>query len=75
MNITRLTRRQAFRLAGAGALALHAGAAPSGKPLRGIFPIAQTPFLDNGGLDVETLAARAAMSPRSFHRHMRGTKR
>lgn len=55
MTITRMTRREALRMAGVGALALNAGAAPSGRPLRGIFPIAQTPFHDNGELDLETL--------------------
>jgi 4-hydroxy-tetrahydrodipicolinate synthase len=52
---TDLTRRHALRLAGFGLFALQAGASPGGKPLRGIFPIAQTPFLDNGDLDIETL--------------------
>lgn len=50
-----MTRRAALRLAGASALALQAGAAKSGKPLRGIFPIAQTPFLADGSLDIPTL--------------------
>lgn len=48
-------RRRFLRTISLGAFALHAGAAPSGKPLRGIFPIAQTPFLATGELDIETL--------------------
>lgn len=49
----KLTRRHMLETI--SAFALHAGAAPSGRPLRGIFPIAQTPFLDDGGLDIPTL--------------------
>lgn len=30
---------------------------PSAKPLRGIFPIAQSPFTDSGKLDIDTLVA------------------
>lgn len=55
MSRTLLTRRHLCRIATAGAFALQAGAAPSGRPLRGIFPIAQTPFLTSGGLDIDTL--------------------
>jgi 4-hydroxy-tetrahydrodipicolinate synthase len=56
MRIPNLTsRRRFFQTLGSGALALHATAAPSGRPLRGIFPIAQTPFLESGGLDIDTL--------------------
>jgi len=42
-----------------GALWLPAPAAagPGGKPLRGIFPIAQTPFTDAGDLDLDCLIA------------------
>jgi dihydrodipicolinate synthase/N-acetylneuraminate lyase len=47
-----LRRREFIALLGAGAL----GAAP-GKPLRGIFPIAQTPFTDANRLDLNALAA------------------
>ncbi len=50
-----LPRRQFLQLAAAGALTLDAPAAPTGKPLRGIFPIGQTPFTTAGALDVETL--------------------
>lgn len=49
------TSRRHFLAAVGGVLAMDAGAARSGRPLRGIFPIAQTPFLPGGGLDVETL--------------------
>jgi dihydrodipicolinate synthase/N-acetylneuraminate lyase len=45
-----MTRRAWLLLAGMGALR---GA--SGRPLRGIFPIAQTPFTPAGALDVESL--------------------
>jgi len=55
MEMSDLARRQFLRKAGLGIFALQAGAAPSGRPLRGIFPIAQTPFLTSGELDVETL--------------------
>ncbi len=48
-------RRQLLRLLGAGALYANAGMAQSGKALKGIFPIAQTPFTDRGALDVEIL--------------------
>ncbi len=50
-----LQRRQFLQLAAAGVFALDANAAPSGRPLRGIFPIAQTPFTATDTLDIETL--------------------
>ena len=40
---------------GAGAVSLHSTAAAA-KPLRGIFPIAQTPFTDSNQLDLDVLA-------------------
>ena len=52
------SRRRFLSTACAGVLTLHAAEEPAARrrPLRGIFPIAQTPFLDGGGeLDVETL--------------------
>src|SRR5262245_18491519 len=51
----RLSRRNFLGLVGAGVYHLTAAAAPSGRPLRGIFPIGQTPFMENGKLDVDTL--------------------
>lgn len=53
-------RREFLHLLGAGTLGAAAGPAavsgPTGKPLCGIFPIAQTPFTGSGKLDVDTLA-------------------
>jgi len=49
-------RRRDF-LSFLGSAAVHASAGPAGKPLRGIFPIAQTPFTEGGKLDLEALAA------------------
>lgn len=46
-----LRRREFLALLGAGALA-----ARPGKPLRGIFPIAQTPFTAANALDLDALA-------------------
>ncbi len=46
-----LRRREFLALLGAGAFG-----APSGKPLRGIFPIAQTPFTNADRLDLDALA-------------------
>jgi 4-hydroxy-tetrahydrodipicolinate synthase len=59
MKLDRLPRR-AFLLGGP-ALALPALGAESAAPrrLRGIFPIAQTPFTTSDKLDVEALAAQA----------------
>ena len=55
-----IERRDFLRLCGAGALALvlpgDSRSAAAGKPLRGIFPIAQTPFTSAGALDVDALA-------------------
>lgn len=48
-----MRRREFIALLGAGAL----GAAAPGKPLRGIFPIAQTPFTDSNRLDLDALAS------------------
>lgn len=55
-------RRQFLRLAGAGAIGLvlpldrtRAAQSPREKPLRGIFPIAQTPFTESDKLDLDSL--------------------
>lgn len=57
------SRRGFLKLLGAGALGLalpggrmSANQNSSSKPLRGIFPIAQTPFTDSGELDLDALA-------------------
>jgi len=60
-------RRAFLRLAGTGLLAqgvfsltgslAWADSSPHSKPLRGIFPIAQTPFTANDKLDLDALAA------------------
>ncbi len=50
-----MTRRELLALAGAS-LVFADETAPR-KPLRGIFPIAQTPFTESGKLDLDTLAA------------------
>jgi 4-hydroxy-tetrahydrodipicolinate synthase len=50
-----LSRRSFLALTGAGVYRFNATAAPSGRSLRGIFPIAQTPFAASGQLDVEVL--------------------
>jgi len=52
-----LRRREFIALLGAAALPRAAGAAKSGdKELRGIFPIAQTPFTESNRLDLEAMA-------------------
>src|SRR5438045_9736509 len=56
-----MIRRRDFLSAGAAALAFGAafertGAAAPAKTLRGIFPIAQTPFTASNKLDVDSLA-------------------
>lgn len=51
-----LDRRQ-FLGAAAGALFLSQNARAAGKPLRGIFPIMQTPFTEAGAIDHEDLAS------------------
>ncbi|MCE5309850.1 MAG: dihydrodipicolinate synthase family protein [Acidobacteriales bacterium] len=55
-----LVRREFLRLLGAGTVGATVRPAvvsgPTGKPLAGIFPIAQTPFTGSGKLDVDTLA-------------------
>jgi dihydrodipicolinate synthase/N-acetylneuraminate lyase len=53
------TRRQVLQMLGAGALSLACPAAPGSKPLRGIFPIAQSPFTDSDKLDVDCLVEQA----------------
>src|SRR5579872_3084499 len=50
-----LPRRRFLHMLGAGAVSLHSSAATA-KPLRGIFPIAQTPFTDSNQLDLGVLA-------------------
>jgi len=54
------TRRSFLRAVSAGALGLRfANAAPGqGRPLRGIFPIAQTPFTASDKLDIDALVAQ-----------------
>jgi 4-hydroxy-tetrahydrodipicolinate synthase len=47
-------RRQFLQILGSGAIALAAPASGS-KPLRGIFPIAQSPFTDSDKLDLDCL--------------------
>ncbi|MEO8128631.1 MAG: dihydrodipicolinate synthase family protein [Bryobacteraceae bacterium] len=50
------SRRSFIQLLASGSLSLAAPAVnPTAKPLRGIFPIAQTPFTDSDKLDTETL--------------------
>jgi dihydrodipicolinate synthase/N-acetylneuraminate lyase len=50
------TRRSFVQILAGGSLYVTApSAAPSAKPLRGIFPIAQTPFTDSDKLDVDSL--------------------
>src|SRR5688572_17428757 len=68
----RLNRRDFLHFLGAGALTLGlaprtlaaAAAKATGKPLRGIFPIAQTPFTTDDKLDVEALAKQVAFCDR-----------
>jgi 4-hydroxy-tetrahydrodipicolinate synthase len=59
MESTGLPRRQFLHLLGAGSLVLTRSAvaaeSKSAKPLRGIFPIAQTPFTDSDKLDIDIL--------------------
>lgn len=54
-----LRRRQFLRVLGGGAIGFavsRSGARAAGsKPLRGIFPIAQTPFTESGKLDLDSL--------------------
>ena len=50
-------RREFLRLLGAGAALARAGHAAAGKPLRGLFPIGQTPFTESDKLDLDLLAA------------------
>ena len=50
-----LPRRRFLQVIGAGALRLTASAAAGAKPLRGIFPIAQSPFTDADRLDLDCL--------------------
>ncbi len=56
--VPRPGRREFLRLLSAGALggAMARVPAAGSKPLRGIFPIAQTPFTDSDKLDLDTLA-------------------
>ena len=52
-------RRRFLQILGAGAIGLAAPAAPASKPLRGIFPIAQSPFTESDKLDVDCLVEQA----------------
>src|SRR4051812_16511797 len=51
-----LPRRRFLQVFGAGAAGLALPGAASSKPLRGIFPIAQSPFSGSDKLDLECLA-------------------
>lgn len=53
------TRRQFLQVLGAGALSLASRAMPGSKPLRGIFPIAQSPFTESNKLDIDCLVEQA----------------
>lgn len=50
-----MTRRDLLLLAAGSAAAVTGRSANAAKPLRGIFPIMQTPFTDGGALDLESL--------------------
>src|SRR5438094_805191 len=52
-------RRRFLQVLGVGAIGLAAPAAPHSKPLRGIFPIAQSPFTDADKLDIDCLVEQA----------------
>jgi dihydrodipicolinate synthase/N-acetylneuraminate lyase len=52
-------RRQFMQIVGAGALSFPSPAATGAKPLRGIFPIAQSPFTESDKLDVDCLVQQA----------------
>ena len=53
--IAPISRRRLLSAACSGILTLDAAEPSARRPLRGIFPIAQTPFLNDDALDVETL--------------------
>jgi 4-hydroxy-tetrahydrodipicolinate synthase len=64
-----LPRREFLQVLGAGALGLalaarqaraQVPAAPGGRQLRGVFPIAETPFTPDDKLDTDSLAAEVA---------------
>ena len=50
-------RREFLQVLGAGALGLTVGSAATSKPMRGVFPIGQTPFTEDYKLDLDCLAA------------------
>src|SRR5664279_1584823 len=50
-------RREFLQVLGAGALGLTVGSAATSKPMRGVFPIGQTPFTEDDKLDLDCLAA------------------
>lgn len=50
-----MNRRDVLRLIASGSLSSELPAAAGPKPLRGVFPIAQTPFTDSGKLDLDAL--------------------
>lgn len=58
-----LPRRNFLGLLGSGLV--FAGQRPAAKPLRGIFPIAQTPFTESGKLDLDALVAEVRFVDRS----------
>jgi len=69
--LAELNRRRFLELLGAGALglmtpggAMRAADQPVSKPLRGIFPIAQTPFTDSNQLDLDALVDEVRFNDR-----------
>src|SRR3954447_23682212 len=54
-NFVPLSRRSFLHAVSAGPFALKALADGQKKPLRGVFPIAQTPFTESNKLDVDSL--------------------
>jgi dihydrodipicolinate synthase/N-acetylneuraminate lyase len=51
-----VARRQFLRALGAGAVSFAVSGSSGSKPLRGIFPIAQSPFTESDKLDLDVLA-------------------
>jgi dihydrodipicolinate synthase/N-acetylneuraminate lyase len=56
MSTIQLPRRRFLQALGATAVSLSAADSTNSKPLRGIFPIAQSPFTDANKLDLDVLA-------------------
>ncbi len=61
MKMTMTNRRDFLKAAAFSLAAAKLGASP--KPMRGIFPIMQTPYADSGRLDTETLARGSTLEP------------